>query len=132
MKSFLLIDDDPIFTFLAEKTIDLLGIQANILKASNGKEAFDLIVSLVKENVDKTFIDYILLDLNMPILDGFGFIEALLREDTTQHILQHTKIIIVTSSINPKDIERAKNLGIEHYLTKPISPVTLKRAMAIE
>jgi CheY-like chemotaxis protein len=82
------------------------------------------------ENSANALPEYILLDLNMPILDGFGFVEALQKEASTKSLLPHLKIIIVTSSINPKDIQRAKNLGIEHYLTKPITPAALLKAIS--
>jgi CheY-like chemotaxis protein len=54
----------------------------------------------------------------MPIMDGFGFLDAFNKLDMPNK--NRIKIIIVTSSNNPADIDRAKQYGISSYLTKPL------------
>lgn len=123
-KNILLVDDDSIANFLIEKIVQSTGLAQNIFKALNGKEAlkfFDEEVMLP---------DVVLLDLNMPIMNGFEFIQAfnLLNIKDKGNIL----IILVTSSSNPSDMERAKELGIRYYLTKPISAEDVKSIILSE
>lgn len=121
-KNILLIDDDQIFNFLSTKVLQRLGITEGIHTAANGRDALDLIKECFtsKEN----FPDVIFLDINMPIMDGFGFLEAFKKIATP--LKEKVVIAIVTSSQDSNDIRRAKELGITHYLTKPISEKTLR------
>jgi CheY-like chemotaxis protein len=125
MKNVLLVDDDKVFNFLSEKIIQQLGFVAGIHTALNGEEAITLINEYFVGSLP--IPDIILLDLNMPVMDGFSFIEAFRR----LHIpgIENVKIIIVTSSDNPNDIVRAKELCIIHYLRKPIDKSRLSAAL---
>lgn len=125
MKTALLIDDDPIFNFLSSKILERLKVVHQIHTANNGKDAIDLIHS--NYLLSASLPDLILLDLNMPILDGFGFIEAFKELDVPHK--EKVNIIIVTSSPNPKEIERANILGVTRYLSKPISDQGLRIAL---
>jgi CheY-like chemotaxis protein len=60
----------------------------------------------------------------MPIMDGFEFIEAFKKLE--YHGKDETVIVIVTSSYHPQDLEKAHAMGIKHYLTKPITPDSLR------
>jgi CheY-like chemotaxis protein len=99
-----------------------MGIADEIHIAANGKEGIDLLNTHFRNS--GTIPDIILLDLSMPVMDGFGFLEAF----NTLSIVnkERIKIIIVTSSANPGDISKAREMGVEHYLTKPISEEKLK------
>lgn len=115
-KSILLVDDDKICNFINEVTLSKMGIAKEVHTALNGQDALDLINGYFQG--DKALPDVIFLDLNMPIMDGFQFIEAFKRLDFPKK--DKILIIVLTSSVNPVDIKRAKELGIEHYLTKPV------------
>jgi CheY-like chemotaxis protein len=125
-RNILLVDDDQIFNLLNHKTLQMLGAVGEIHTARNGKEALDLINDYYIGS--RALPEVILLDLNMPIMDGFGFIEAFHRLNIPN--ISKTLIIIVTSSNNPNDIRRARELGITNYLTKPVSEVDLREALA--
>ncbi len=116
-KDILVVDDDSIANFLIERIVQSTGLARNISKALNGREALDVIKS--KYDRPESFPDVILLDLNMPLMNGFEFIKAYreLEFEGKDEIL----IILVTSSNNPSDIQQAKELGIKYYLTKPLS-----------
>jgi CheY-like chemotaxis protein len=116
MKNVLLVDDDFVFTFLNKKIISSLKFVNEIDTAQNGLQAIELLNASVDN--DKPLPDIILLDLNMPIMDGFGFLDAFrnLRHPQKDRI----KIIIVTSSMHPADLQRAKDYGVTSYLTKPL------------
>lgn len=121
-KNILLVDDDSIANFLIEKIVQSTGLAERIFKALNGREALEVFLSADAEQT--TLPEVVLLDLNMPIMNGFEFIQAFqsLEFEGKKNIL----IILVTSSDNPSDIERARELGIKYYLTKPISGEMLK------
>jgi len=124
MKSFLLVDDDEVCNFIAAKIIDRLGPSREIQKANNGQTA----LSLLKENIsaNRGLPDIILLDLNMPVMDGFDFIEAFTQAGFANN---GTRIIVLTSSHNSSDVERVRQLGVRHYLTKPITLANLTAAI---
>ena len=120
-KNILLVDDDRVANFLNEKIIDSLGFANKIYSATNGEEALNIFQDMCQQ-IDRP--DVILLDLNMPIMGGFEFIEAFKSLDIP--FKERILIILVTSSNNPEDIKRAEKLGVRHYLTKPISQDTVK------
>lgn len=74
MKNILLVDDDNIFNFLNTKLLRQSGIADEIHTALNGKEALDLLNNYYTGAF--ALPDVILLDLNMPVMDGFAFLEA--------------------------------------------------------
>ncbi len=121
-KDVLVVDDDSIANFLIERIVQSTGLARNISKALNGREALEVIKS--RHEDPGSFPDVILLDLNMPLMNGFEFIKAYreLEIDGTDEVL----IILVTSSNDPSDIQRAKDLGIKYYLTKPLSADAIK------
>jgi CheY-like chemotaxis protein len=124
-KNILLVDDDSIANFLIEKIVQSTGLARNIYKALNGKEA----LTFFQDEKDESVLpEVVLLDLNMPIMNGFEFLKAFHSLQLKENVL----IILVTSSSNPSDIEQAKSLGIRYYLTKPISAETIKSIMLDE
>lgn len=125
MKNVLLVDDDNIFNFLSTKTLQQMGIANEIHTALNGREALDLLNNYFTGTYAAP--DVILLDLNMPVLDGFGFLEAFQRLNMPNK--EKITVIIVTSSNDPKDVERARQMGITHYLTKPLSEEKLRAVL---
>ncbi len=116
-KNVLLVDDDSVCNFINEATLNKLGIAKEIHSALNGKEALDLINGYFLG--DRSIPDVIFLDLNMPIMDGFQFIEAFKRLEYPKK--DKILIVVLTSSANPDDITKVKSLGIDHYMTKPIN-----------
>jgi len=127
-KDILLVDDDSIANFLIERIVQSTGCARSISKALNGREA----LHLFKRHLDESspVPEVVLLDLNMPIMNGFEFLTAFhqLEFQGKNNVL----IILVTSSNNPDDIEKAKSLGIKYYLTKPISADTIKGILVSE
>lgn len=117
MKRILLVDDDKICNFIAESTLNRLGVAKEVHSALNGQEALDLFNGYFQGEV--AVPDIIFLDLNMPIMDGFQFIDAFKKLDFPKK--ENILIVILTSSMNPQDIQQAKSLGIDHYMAKPIN-----------
>lgn len=119
MKSVLIIDDDPIFNFLHTRMLSLGALAGEVQSALNGRQALTLL-----QNNSGPLPEIILLDLTMPEMDGFGFLEEVKNLDIPG--IEDVPIVVVTSSINPKDSERVRALGVAHYLVKPIQLETLK------
>ncbi len=115
----LLVDDDPLFHFINTKMLQFEGV-TRIYTAPNGKEALEFIESAEKESMP----DIILVDLQMPILNGFGFIEAF-RNLNIPH-KEQIRIVILTSSFSPRDKLRAQELGVTDYLIKPLSETSIR------
>ncbi len=106
-KNVLLVDDDHIFNYLNEKIIQRMGFSDEIHSARNGQEAIGS-----SEPVSFRFEfspDIIFLDLNMPVMDGFAFIEAFKRMNMPGK--EKISIIIVTSSQDPQDIAAGEIAG---------------------
>jgi CheY-like chemotaxis protein len=114
MKRVLLVDDDPTCNFLCTKFLDTLGtIETSV--ALNGQQALDFLMDQKRHSLP----DIILLDLNMPVMDGFEFLHAFrqLRIPGQSKV----EIVILSSSDDPVDIRKAGEMGINHYITKPVS-----------
>lgn len=113
-----LVDDDKIFQLTASKTIKATSITDKILQFENGDQA----LRYLRENITDaaSLPDYIFLDINMPYLDGWMFLDDY---DTIRPNLPKTiSIYMVSSSIDPKDINRAmKNSNVKDYVTKPVT-----------
>jgi CheY-like chemotaxis protein len=86
----------------------------------NGLEALEFIRKNCKEDKETAACpEVILLDVKMPIMDGFEFLQEF--EATERHLANKTKIILLTSSNNPHDIERAKEFNVGGYINKPLT-----------
>ncbi|MBI3481680.1 MAG: response regulator [Bacteroidetes bacterium] len=116
-KSVLLVDDSSIDTMINEKIISSLGLFKEVHRAENGEQALNIFNLYQTGTIE--IPDIILLDLNMPVMDGFGFIQAFqsLKFPHKENVL----IVIVTSSDDPSDIKLASKLGIKYFLTKPLT-----------
>jgi CheY-like chemotaxis protein len=112
------IDDDDIYRFIIEKTIKDIDL-VNLVKVfPNGREAIDFLESAITES--HLLPEIILLDLTMPVMDGWEFLENYLL--LKPRIGKRIHIYVVSSSINPADVERAKNISeVTDYAVKPIT-----------
>lgn len=126
MKRILIVDDDEICNFLMTKLLERTGELNEIQSALNGEEALELLNSCWRNS--HALPDLIFLDLNMPLMDGFGFLEVYNKLNFEG---RRALIVVVSSSGDEKDIERAKQLGIDHYLTKPITLTQVKEVLSL-
>lgn len=111
----LIVDDSPLLRATARRAVLQAGVEpANVREAQNGKEALD---ALAKEPAD-----VVLLDINMPVMDGFQFVERKAQEPS----LANVKVALVTTEGNKKRLERMTQLGVTHYLRKPFEPEELR------
>lgn len=114
-----IVDDDEIYKFTVNKTIELKKLARKVLFFSDGEEALDFMMDNVGNN--HHLPDIIFLDINMPVMDGFQFMEEFVK--LKPKVGKKIVIYMVTSSVDPLDISRAKKIAdISDYLIKPINP----------
>lgn len=115
-----IIDDDNMYISLLKKIIELKKLSQNLLVFSNGKEALDHFKSILPGNDAEKIPEIIFLDVNMPVMDGWQFLEKFLEiENKTKKSIT---IYVVSSSIDPKDYKKAKTFSsVTDYLIKPIN-----------
>lgn len=112
-----IIDDDEIYQFTLARIINHHKLAEKILTFSDGEKGIQFLTENIhtKENIP----DIIFLDNNMPIMDGWQFIEEYATLET--EIKKKVTIFMVSSSVNPLDIKRAKKINqITDYIIKPI------------
>jgi len=127
-KSICIIDDDELNKLLLKKTILKLNLPVFVTCFANGKEAFDTF--LKEKNAQENLPDIIFLDINMPEMDGWEFMDAYLDFQTT--ISKKITIYIASSSIAFHDIEKAKKYSeISGYIVKPIHSDTINKILQI-
>lgn len=106
----LLIEDDMIEVMKLNRTLSSLNLQHQIIEANNGEDALQILE-------DKTNLpDIILLDLNMPKLNGIEFLSILKNDEHLKHI----PTVILTTSSNQKDLKECFKIGVSGYVLKPL------------
>lgn len=128
--SVLLIDDDEATNFINELLIRKTGITSSLSIARNGKDALELLYKCKEEATgeDAVLPKLILLDINMPVLDGFGFLESFEALDIPGK--ESVVIVVLTTSLNPKDVERVQVAGVNDFVNKPLTRETLQHLVA--
>ncbi len=115
-----IIDDDNIYITLIKKIIKTKKLSKNLLIFNDGKQSIDYFETLLQNLSEDKIPEIIFLDLNMPVMNGWEFLERFTKIKN-----KFNKVItlyIVSSSINPIDIDRAKNLSsVQDYLIKPVN-----------
>ena len=107
--TILLIEDDAVEILKFNRSLVKLGEAHELIEAHNGEIALGLLAENSK-------IDLILLDLNMPKMNGFEFLKQL-RAHTD---LKYLPTVVLTTSINRSDLKQAYSIGVAGYLVKPL------------
>ena len=128
LNSILLVDDDEATIYLHKTMIEIVDCAEKIVIAENGEEA----IKLLSDKVDGEFLQpsLIFLDINMPRMNGWEFLETYKR----MYPHQRAEIIIVmlTTSLNPSDRERAKEFKeVNGFMNKPITIDSLKEILRL-
>lgn len=125
----LFIDDDPITLMLCKKVIEKVNFASNIFTSNNGEEALDFFNSL-NQNNEFEKIDVVFLDLNMPIMNGWEFLDEYIKNGYEKIFLK-TKFVVLSSTIDPKDINKSKTYDIViDFISKPITKELLENLKA--
>lgn len=117
-RTILFVDDDEISNFVSVKTIEDAKIADNILSVTSAMEALDMINK--GANGDGFYPDLIFLDINMPVMSGWDFMEEYVR--IKKDLPKPIRIIILTSSVYQQDKEKANTYeDVDDYTLKPLS-----------
>jgi CheY-like chemotaxis protein len=113
----LLVEDDPGHALLIEKNLRRAGISNEIVVLDTGQKAVDY---LLKEGTYQDALHplppLILLDLNLPVLDGYQVLKRIKNDERTRKI----PVIVLTTTDNPHEVSRCYELGCNVYITKPV------------
>ena len=118
LKTLFLIDDDELYLFTMKKMVEKNKLVDNLHEFHNGFDAIEFL-NLMAAN-KYVLPDIILLDINMPVMDGWTFMElfSLLKPKLEKQI----SVFMITSSIDPEDLIRAKAIeDITDFIVKPIA-----------
>lgn len=120
----MLVDDDSTTNFLHEDLISEMDIAQEIIIAINGKEALEKLNELCLSNQCP---DLILLDINMPVMTGFEFLEK--YNEMYPGTGYPSKIVMLTTSLYPGDAQKAEELKVTEYINKPLEENSLGMIM---
>jgi CheY-like chemotaxis protein len=113
-----LIDDDEIYQYIFRRQVEISHPSSQIHIFPNGKKGFEYLINSLKS--PDTRPEYIFLDINMPIMDGWQFLEEF--SSLEKKLTKDINIYLVTSSIDKRDIAKANQIDhVKEYLIKPIS-----------
>jgi CheY-like chemotaxis protein len=111
LPSVLLVDDDTTTNFLNKLLVNTMGIAEQVLVAENGEEALRLLALGRPEPA------LILLDMNMPVMNGLAFLESYAQLPQ----LPASVIVLLTTSVHERDLARVQQLPIAGALDKPLT-----------
>jgi CheY-like chemotaxis protein len=114
-----LIDDDKVYQFTSKMILEATQLTSRIITFFNGQEAIEFFLAPENQQID-ILPDVIFLDINMPIMNGWNFLEAFdkLASDLPKKII----IYVVSSSVDESDMERSKSFdSVTDYVIKPIN-----------
>jgi len=114
----LIVDDSAAMRAVVKKVIALSGADvSHCLEAANGKEALELL--------SKEWVDVILTDIHMPVMDGMELLENLHADE----MLSRVPVVLVTTEARREFIDRAAALGARAHVRKPFQPETIKKVL---
>jgi CheY-like chemotaxis protein len=124
-KPFILcfVDDDEVYQYTITRSLKNTDLAKKILIFNDGEEAIDFLIDNIANN--EHLPDVIFLDINMPIMDGWQFLEEYVK--LKPRLSKKITIYMITTSVDPVDQEQANRISeISDYIIKPVTPDRLK------
>ncbi len=124
----LLVDDDRATNFLNKRLLDKMGVANHIKIARNGIEAMDYLVSASEGQRDFPMPDLIFLDINMPLVNGWEFLER--YDSMPEDFKSHITVLMLTTSLRQDDLERAEKApSVKGFIHKPLTESEIWRVL---
>ncbi|GAA4467931.1 hypothetical protein GCM10023093_24590 [Nemorincola caseinilytica] len=124
--NFIVIDDSKLDCFIAEKIIKNTGKCESIRSFLQAKDALEFIAATPPDDLSHTII---LVDIQMPIMNGFEFVEAF--ENLPGNIVANYTIYVISSSINENDLQKVHNYkSVRQFLNKPLTSNNLSALLS--
>ena len=125
IKDIFLIDDDELVNFLNHEIIKDSYPDKRIRSFENAIEALETLKGMI-DTPNAEFPQLIFLDINMPIMDGWEFLSEF--SQLPKNGIQNCKVVVHTSSIDPRDSEKAKTFAVvKDFVTKPLTISSLSK-----
>lgn len=116
IRTVLVVDDSRVSRMMLSRAITTLDAGWQVVEAENGQQAVEMALEYAP--------NLIIMDINMPIMDGFEAVELLRPK------LPNTSIAMLSANVQTSSKQRAESLGV-HFLAKPITPAVAEQALAI-
>jgi CheY-like chemotaxis protein len=115
--TILLVEDDPGHARLVEKNLRRSGIMNDIVVVDSGQKAVDYLFNAGDyENSKPELPMLVLLDLNLPVLDGYQVLQRIKNDDRTKNV----PVVVLTTTDDAREVARCYELGCNIYITKPV------------
>ncbi|WP_375436875.1 response regulator [uncultured Hymenobacter sp.] len=118
LRCTLLVDDDPTTNYLNRKLLEKLDVTDQVMVALNGQEALQVLAAECTE-ASPTCPALIFLDVNMPRMNGFEFLEAYQQLPLAKR--RAIVIVMLTTSVHLRDLQRLEALPVAGYISKPLN-----------
>lgn len=125
-KRIFIVDDDEVSIFLTETTLTMEEFAREYLSFMSTKDAVDALLASLNGTSPDPLPEMVFLDLNMPLMSGWEFLDALAPYE--QQLIGSTRIFILTSSIDTQEAKRAGRYRlITDFLEKPLTDLTIQK-----
>ena len=127
-KTVMLVDDNEIDNLINQKMIEATDLAENILTYTGAKGALEFLKNIEKipAMLQSAMPEVIFLDIDMPLMDGFQFLDEF--EKFSDEVKNGCSIIMLTSSMNPQDVSKAKKSNyVKKYINKPLTQESLEK-----
>ncbi len=116
--NILVVDDSRTTRVIIAKTLKLAGVPINELyQAENGAEALKIL--------DSNWVDLVLADINMPVMDGFEMVDRMLKDG----LMKTIPVVVVSTEGSKTRIEEMRAKGVRAYVRKPFTPEIVKKVV---
>ena len=124
--TILLAEDDPGHARLIEKNLRRSGIRNEIVTVTDGQQALDYLLGEGDHTeTERPSPLLVLLDLNLPVLDGYQVLERMKADKRTRRI----PVIVLTTTDDPREVSRCYDLGCSVWITKPVDYAQFSKAI---